>query len=189
LPPGHPPNPYDRNANADNAGANDWTPYTSRLQFELAELLYSKTQMSAGNIDHLMKIWAAHGAEQGEEPPFLDHNDLYNTIDATDLGHVPWQSFVLSYDGEMPQQPEVPSWMNAEHTVWFRNPCLLVRNILSNPDFKNTFDTSPYQEYDAKNNHRYHDFMSGNWAWRHAVIFLLCMFLYQHLSIFVGYDR
>ena len=108
-------------------------------------------------------------------------------IDATDIGHVPWQWFVMSYDGEMPQEAEVPSWMKSEHTVWFRNPRLLVRNILSNTDFKNTFDTSPYQEYDANNNHRYHDFMSGNWAWWHAVIVSLCMFLYQHLSIFVGY--
>jgi Plavaka transposase len=162
-------------------------PYTNQAQFELAELLFTKDQMSAGNIDQLMKIWAAYGAEQGDEPPFHNHKDLYDTIDATDIGHVPWQSFDTSYDGEMPQEPEVPSWMKSKHTVWFRDPRLLVRNILSNPNFQDAFDTSPYQEYDAKNNHRYHDFMSGNWAWRHAVIISLCMFLYQHSSIFVGY--
>ena len=84
-------------------------PYTSRVQFELTELLYSKTQMLAGNIDHLMRIWVAHGAERGEKPPFLNHGDLYNTIDATDASHVPWQSFGIIYDGERPHQPEVPS--------------------------------------------------------------------------------
>ena len=182
LPPGCPPSPRERNTDAD-----DWTPYTSREQFELAELLYTKTQMSAGNIDHLMKIWSAHGAERGVKPPFLDHKYLYDTIDATEIGDVPWQSFDLSYDGEIPQQPDVPAWMTAKHTVWFRDPRLLVHNnILSNPDFKGTFDTSPYQEYDAKDSHRYHDFVSGNWAWRHAVILFIMHVL---ISMLIGICR
>ena len=126
--------------------------------------------------------------QTGPRTPLSYHKDLYDTIDATDIGHIPWQSFVISHDGKMPQQPEVPSWMKVKHTVWFHDPCLLVHNILSNPDFKDTFNTSPYQEYDPKNNHWYHDFMSGNWTWQHVAILSLCMLLYQHLSIFVGYD-
>ncbi|KIM75718.1 hypothetical protein PILCRDRAFT_13364, partial [Piloderma croceum F 1598] len=120
LPSGCPPSPQP-----NDVSPNDWAPYKSRAQFELAELLYTKAQMSAGNIDQLMKIWAAHGAECSDEPPFLDHKDLNKTIDATATGHVPWQSFVPIYNGEIPQQGEVPSWMTAEHTVWFRDPRLL----------------------------------------------------------------
>ena len=67
--------------------------------------------MLAGNIDQLMKIWAADGAKPGEVPPFLDHEDLYRTIDATPLVDIPWQSFVMSYEGNIPQEGEVPSWM------------------------------------------------------------------------------
>src|SRR3984957_20770979 len=44
-----------------------------------------------------------------------------------------------SYDGEILQQGEVPSWMTAEHTIWFRDPPLLVLSILSNPNFKVLF--------------------------------------------------
>src|ERR1700720_1433872 len=117
LPSGSPPSPHQ-----NNVGPDDWTPYKSRAQFELAELLYTKAQMSARNINQLMKIWAAHGAERGDEPPFQNHKDLYKTIDATATSHVPWQSFVTSYDGKIPQQGEVPSWMTAEHTIWFRDP-------------------------------------------------------------------
>jgi alpha-N-acetylglucosamine transferase len=112
--------------------------------------------MAAGNIDQLMKTWAAHGAESSDKPPFLDHKDLYKTIDATITGHVPWQSFDNSYNGEIPQQGEVPLWMTAEHTFWFCDPCLLVHNILSNPDFKDMFYTSLYKEYYANHNHQYH---------------------------------
>ena len=78
--------------------------------------------MSAGDIVQLMKIWAAHGAEWGEAPPFLDHKDLYKCINATPLANIPWQSFVTSYDGEIPQEGKVPSWMTMEHTVWFQDP-------------------------------------------------------------------
>jgi len=69
LPPVCPPSSKENNASPD-----DWTPYTNQAQFELAELLYPKAQMSAGNIDQLMKTWAVHGAEHSEEPPFLNHN-------------------------------------------------------------------------------------------------------------------
>ena len=125
--------------------------------------------MLAGNIDQLMKIWAADGAKCGEVPPFLDHKDLYRTIDATPLVDIPWQFFVTSYEGKIPQEGEVPSWMTAKDTIWFHNPRLLVHNILSNPDFKDAFDTSAYQEYDTDGNHRYCNFMLGNWSWCHSI--------------------
>ena len=71
--------------------------------------------------------------------------------------------------------------MTAKHTVWFRDPRLLVRNILSNPDFKDTFDASPYQEHNTDGNHQYHDFMLGNWAWRHvASLIIICILIEAH---------
>ena len=85
LPCGSPPI-----LNKNCSRPDDWTPYTSQAQFELAKLLYTKSQMSAGGINQLMKIWAAHGAEWGEAPPFLDHKDLYKSIDATPLADIPW---------------------------------------------------------------------------------------------------
>ena len=41
------------------------------------------------------------------------------------------------------QQPP-PTWMKAEHTVWFRDPCLLFKMMLENPDFQNSFDYAPF---------------------------------------------
>ena len=158
LPHGSPPS-----LNANHPRPDDWTPYTSWAQFKLVELLYAKSQMSAGGIDQLMKICAAHGAEQGETPPFIDHKDLYKSIDATPLANIPWQSFVTSYNGEIPQEGKVPSWMTAEHTVWFWDPCLLIHSMLSNPNFRDTFDMLPYQEYDTNGNHWYCNFMSASY--------------------------
>ena len=63
--------------------ADDWEPYEDRVAFELAEFLYSKEQMSAGNIDRLLEMWAASQLKHNDSPPFRNHKDLYSTIDST----------------------------------------------------------------------------------------------------------
>ena len=151
-------------------GPEDWTSYKNRPQFEFADYIYTKNQTSAGGIDQLLNIWAATLVGSDLKPPFLNHNDLYSTIDLTPLGDVQWESFTLSYIGEPPDGDLLP-WMEAKHEVWFRDLRLLVHNLLANADFAGEIDTSPFQEYDAENNHRYQDFMSGNWAWKQAVRF------------------
>ena len=178
VPQGTPPPPYD----TDN-GPDDWTPYENRAQFELADYIFTKNQTSAGGIDHLLNIWAATLVGTDREPPFLDHNDLYCTIDSTPLGDVKWESFTLSYSGE-PPDGEVLPWMKTKHEVWFRDPRLLVHNLLANTDFAGEIDTTPYQEYDADNNHRYQNFMSGNWSWKQAVRFL---FFFSEIILITNY--
>jgi hypothetical protein len=93
---------------------------------------------------------------------------MYNTIDATSLGDIPWQTFSLLYNGAKPAG-DIPSWMKAEYDVYFRDPRTLVHNLLSNPDFKSDFDYAPFQERTNNGVHRFRDFMSGNWAWGQAV--------------------
>ena len=74
--------------------------------------------MPGAEIDELMQIWAKMLPE-GQDPPFADHDDLYNTIDATILGDVPWQSFSITYSGELPMDDSVPPWMLGEYDIWF----------------------------------------------------------------------
>ena len=128
--------------------------------------------MSGGDIDSLLNIWETLGLAQGDDsgPPFRNHIDLYNTIDSTPLGDVPWERFITSYGVADSEDGEKRSeWMDAEFEVWFRDPKHLVENMIGNPDFNGEFDCSPFQEYDANNNHRFCNFMSGDWAWRQAV--------------------
>ena len=66
--------------------------------------------MSAGDIDTLLNLWGASAVSNGGSAPFQNHKHLYDTIDATPLGDVPWQSFSLHYNGKQPEG-EVPSWM------------------------------------------------------------------------------
>lgn len=138
-----------------------------------------------------MELWAAYSALRDSDPedtkasgssilsPFSGHRDMYRTIDAIPIGSVPWQSITLSFDGPIPENP--PSWMKAGHTVWFRDPRSLFRKMLENPDFQHSFDYAPYRQYDTHGQRRYENFMSGDWAWKQAVItcsFLLYIVMY-----------
>ncbi|KAG2116986.1 uncharacterized protein F5147DRAFT_742855 [Suillus discolor] len=158
-----PPRPSDR-------GSDDWTPYNDRVKFEVADFLYHRNQMSAGDIDFVFNLWAASLAAHGDTPPFTNHTDMYDTIDSTPLGDVPWQSFSSQYNGILPDDPDdIPSWMKSEYDVWFRDPRLLVHNIISNPDFKDEFDYAPLQEYSVSDGaHQFQDCMSGDWCWKQA---------------------
>jgi hypothetical protein len=129
--------------------------------------------MSAGDIDKILHLWGVTLAVHSDNPPFADHRDLYKTIDATPLGDVAWQSFSLQYNGDKPSR-QCPLWMEQSHEVWFRDPHTVVKNMLANPDFKNSIDYVPYREFEEKGEQRcYKDFMSGDWAWQQAV----CIFV------------
>ena len=152
-----PPRPSDQ-------GPDDWTPYNNRVEFEVADFLFRRNQMSGGDIDFILNLWAASLAVHHDAPPFASHVDMYSTIDATPLGDVAWESFSSQYNGAKPDG-EVPSWMTAEYEVWFRDPRSLIHNILSNPDFKDEFDYTPVQEY-HDGIHQFQNFMSGDWSWK-----------------------
>jgi hypothetical protein len=146
---------------------DDWTPYDCRLAFETAEFAYRRCKMSAGNFDILSQLWAASLAPCDVTPPFANYSDLCKTIDATPLGGVPWRSITLSYNGTKPNN--APPWMQAKYDVWYRNPRMLFKNMLENPEFANHFDYTPSRRYDTKGDRVYEHFMSSDWAWKQAV--------------------
>jgi hypothetical protein len=116
-------------------------------------------------------------AVHGDQPPFLNHTDVYETIDAIPIGGAPWQSSTFTYDGPKPTA-DVPKWMEAEYTIWFRDPHKLLLEMLKNPDFVDSIDYTPYRQYDEKGNRQYENFMSGDWAWKQAVricCFAVCL--------------
>jgi hypothetical protein len=163
LPPNTPPRRHRRH----DSDPDDWTPYQSRPEFELANFLYSRAKMSPSSIDTLLGLLAA---TSNIAPPFADHSDLYDIIDSTPLGHVPWQHSFLQYEGDVPDG-DFPQWVSSEHQVWFRDPRLVVENMIGNPDFRNDFDITPVRIFDRRGSREYQNFMSGDWAWEEAVCF------------------
>ncbi|KAJ7246229.1 hypothetical protein C8J57DRAFT_1523787 [Mycena rebaudengoi] len=165
LEPGVPPPP------PNHPPPTDFAPYEEQADFDLADLLYCRAQMSAGHIDELMQNWASRSSDV--PPPFANHQDLYNTIDATDIGHVPWQSFNVSYNGARTPGDETP-WKKQDYPIYFRDPLEVLKLQVANPDFKSEMDFAPKQVFGGTNrdNREYMDFMSGNWAWEQANIIM-----------------
>jgi hypothetical protein len=170
LPPGTPPLPRS------DPSPDAWDPFDDRTQFRMGEFLYKKVEMSAGDIDELMDIWATSKAiddsdsdDSDEFSPFSSHEHMYATIDEIKHGDAPWKSFTISYAGHLGQDP--PSWQLQDYQVWYRDPDVVATNMLDNPDFDGEFDYAPYVEVDKSGQRRWNEPMSGNFPWRHAVHF------------------
>ena len=123
--------------------------------------------MLAGQINNLLDIVAAMNLAAGGETPFTTHKDLYSTTDTTILGDAHWDHFNLNYQGETNKNS--PSWQTEDFMVWFCNPLTVLHNLLSNCDFEEAFNYSPFQEHDNNHHHWYENFMSRNWCWKQAV--------------------
>lgn len=178
IPPGSPPPPQE-----SDRGPDIWIPFEDRVEFELGDFFSRRNQMSEGDINFILGLWAASLAVHNDEPPFANADDMHNKIDSITLGDAPWESFTLQYNGPRPDG-EVPPWMTSDYDVWFRDPRVLVHNLLSNPDFKDEFDYAPFQEHSHSGAHRFQDFMSGNWSWRQAVCALtFCCNLCLHCTL------
>lgn len=124
-----------------------------------------------------MDLWGSTLLKHNEPPPFLNHADLYNTIDSIPLGHIPWECIPVRYSGELPDG-EPPDWMLESHEVWFRDPRKVVHAMLANPDYNGRVDYAPVQVFDSEGHREYQHFMSGDWAWEQAVCYL-CLLLFD----------
>jgi hypothetical protein len=163
-----------------SAQASPWSPFENRAHFELAEFLYKQNQMSAGNIDKLMEIWASLHPNDGG--PFDSHNGLYKKIDSIEDGDDPWDSFTIYHPDYQPEvddtsatstsssdSDDLPAWKRKGYDVWFRDPKTILQAQLSNPQFKDGIDYTPKVVYNKKNERVWENFMSGNWAWEQCV--------------------
>ncbi|KAI0323460.1 hypothetical protein GY45DRAFT_1264523, partial [Cubamyces sp. BRFM 1775] len=174
LPPNAQPPPFPAR------DPDDWTPYSDRVAFELADLLYRREQMSGGNINSLLDLWTSAVLKHWDDAPFSSHGDLYNTINDTTLGDVNWQCFALSYSDseDVDMDEHHHPWKTARYAVYYHDPLAVVHNMLANPDFKDRIDYAPFREMSPRpgsasetlgsSQRRLENFMGGEWAWRQA---------------------
>lgn len=52
----------------------DWGSFTSQVQFETADFLFKKAEMSQGDVDILMQLWASTTADHCA--PFENHQEM-----------------------------------------------------------------------------------------------------------------
>jgi hypothetical protein len=91
---GTPPPPCD-----SDQGSDDWRPYNNHVEFQATDFLLHHNQMSARDIDFILSLWAAFLVPHNDKLPFSKATHMYDTIDETPLGDVPWESFTLQFNG------------------------------------------------------------------------------------------
>lgn len=100
---------------------------------------------------------------------------MYAAIDATKVSDAPWKCFSTTYTGNLGE--DAPTWQLADYEVWYRDPDVVIANLLANPNFNKQFDyapyIAPYIKLDKSGQPRWSDLMSGNLAWRHSVCILI----------------
>jgi len=163
LPPGTMPPPRRETQQGD------WAPFDNRVQFEVADFLFRDAELSAPKVDALLDLWAQSLSEFDSDAPasgpMKDHRELHALIDSSTLGDVPWQCMVATFD----KDNNAPPWARTDYEIWYRNPEIVVSNMVANPDFDGQFDLRPYIDLDEHKKRRWSDVMSGNIAWRHSV--------------------
>ncbi|KAJ8489514.1 hypothetical protein ONZ45_g13551 [Pleurotus djamor] len=110
IPPDSEPPPPD-------ATDNPWAPFEDKAQFELADLLYRKVEMSATNQDDLFGILQEMNEVHGHPAPFVNRKDMYNKIDAIPLGDVPWKRIYARFPGVVTDDDA--EWKKDVMTVFF----------------------------------------------------------------------
>ncbi|KAH6893862.1 hypothetical protein BKA70DRAFT_1376094 [Coprinopsis sp. MPI-PUGE-AT-0042] len=147
--------------------SNDWAPFKDDIQFAAADFLYRCEEMSQDNINHLLNLWALslmrHRATMG---PYDNYQHIFDTIDEIEHGDAPWSCLKVTVNEDMDE--DSPTWKQQSYEVWYRDPDVVLKNMLDNPDFDGQFDYCPYIETDGEDKRRWSDFMSGNYAWKHS---------------------
>jgi len=161
LPRDTPPPPRHSTKNCD------WSPFKGQSQFLLVDFLFCKNQMSVGDINYLMQLWASDLVKHDDSLPFAAHKDLYHTLDAIKAGNAFWKCLVINSPSA--NMANAPSWKQQEYQVWYRDPDTIIQNMLDNPDFKDQFDIAPYIQTDLTGKQCWTNFMLGNFSWQHCV--------------------
>ncbi|KAF8914518.1 hypothetical protein CPB85DRAFT_1503406 [Mucidula mucida] len=156
-----------------------WAPFADQVAFCMANLLFKQMEASKADIDEIMECWSLSLMGTDRTGPFSDHDHLFNSIDAIPFGSAPWKCFQTADDPTLP--PTAPSWMKERYQIWYRDPDVVIANMLSKPDFAGEFDTRPYVHLGADGKRRWSEFMSGNYLWNHAGA--------MYVPIIVGSDK
>ncbi|KAG7092133.1 hypothetical protein E1B28_008507 [Marasmius oreades] len=150
---------------------NEWEPFANEAGFRIADLLYRKVEMSHARVNELLDIWFHDVSTRygGTSAPFSSQQHLYEMIDSIKHGSVPWCCLETEVE---PPEDTTPEYLKSSYQVWYRDPDTVLSNILSNQDFSDDFDTAPYVHVNKDSKCCWSDFMSGNYAFNHAVHFL-----------------
>jgi hypothetical protein len=133
-------------------------------------------QSLATEIAEGLNLWSAtafkHSTSTGA--PWKTAKDMYETIDAIQIGSLPFKTHHLFYKG--PKLSTPLHWMEEAYKLDAHNVLAVVRDQLAMSNFKDQFDYVLYQEFNNKGEHIWSNLISAQWAFKQAVCSLCVVF-------------
>ncbi|TFK58421.1 hypothetical protein BDN72DRAFT_782112, partial [Pluteus cervinus] len=149
----------------------DFYPFRIEEHYFLARFAYRRAKLSGGCFDELMDI--LKGMFPDGHVPWKNIDELFKTLDAIEVGGMPWNGSIAMHEGCLP--PDPPLWMTQKYEFWFRQPLAVLEEQLANPEFADHIDHAPKRMFRKRRKgrgvrRRFRDLMSGDWAWEQADI-------------------
>jgi hypothetical protein len=147
---------------------NPWSPFQSRVEFDFANYHFVEAQTLASLIDKALDHWARCVLPFGGVAPWKNSSELYATIDAINLGNLPWKTYKVQYQGPFP--PSIPpKWMTQTYELCTCDSCQVLHHQLGTTAFKDNINLSPYRQFDNTYQQTWSNLMSADWTWAQAV--------------------
>jgi hypothetical protein len=119
----------------DTQHAHNWSPFKDHLAFNWAYYHSVMLQSSAANIAEGLNLWSVmtikHGHSAGA--PWRNTKEMYATIDAIQMGSVPFKTIKFMYTGLKPPTP--PCWMEQTYMLNTCNILVVIQEQLVTVDF------------------------------------------------------
>jgi Plavaka transposase len=153
------------------------------VDFDFAHYHFVEVQNSVEQINKALDMWQATVLKYGENVPWVNAQDLYDTIDQIQLGEAPWKVHKISYQGPRPPGTP-PKWMTETYELCTRNSRLVLQNQLASLEFKGKTNFVPYQQFDGQGRRVWSNLMSADWAWKQAVRLIQCFV--KHIVVIIN---
>jgi hypothetical protein len=162
-----PPPPSIPDAAKDNA----WHPFEDRLAFDWAYYHFVELQSSERHINKGLDLWLAAAVKAGSDDtsvPWSSAQDMYETIDSIQDGDAPFKTIQFKWAGPIPEKTP-PKWKTETYELVVRDIRIVTQHQLSTTDFKDSFNSRPYLQFNHKGERVLSNLMSGDWANNEAV--------------------
>ena len=159
---------YARPEAVPDNNANPWSPFLSRVKFDFANYHFVEVQNSASLINKALDHWAACVLPFGRVAPWKSSSELYTTIDAINLGDLPWKTYTVRYQGPFPPGTP-PKWMTQTYELCTCDLRQVLHHQLGTTAFKDNINLSPYRQFDNTYQRTWSNLMSADWSWAQAI--------------------
>ena len=159
---------YARPEAVPDNNANPWSPFLSHVKFDFANYHFVEAQNSASLINKALDHWAACVLPFGRVAPWKSSSELYTTIDAINLGDLPWKTYTVRYQGPFPPGTP-PKWMTQMYELCTCDLRQVLHHQLGTTAFKDNINLSPYRQFDNTYQRTWSNLMSADWSWAQAI--------------------